>query len=1092
MRKIVGLLVFMLFIGVVARAQGKISGTVRDQNGDPVPFATVNVKGTKVSVAADASANFTIPAKSGDVLVITAVGLQNQEVTVGNSLTVTVVLTRTTGNINDVVVTTALGIQRQSKELGYSTAKVTARDLTQAKVTNVGTGLAAKVSGLQVNLINNGVKPDIRITLRGNRSILGNNQALLVVDDIQLPISYLASLNPDDVDNVTVLKGASASALYGSSASNGVIIVTTKKGTKGKPQVTFSSTESIENVSYLPKFQNEFGQNGGETSANPGTVHIGDNPFIWYVPYENQNYGPRFNGQMVPLGPPIRIYNPDGSYVIKQDSIPYSAKPGAKSNFFDKGLTSQNEISYSSGDDKGTFYLSFQDVLAKGVNPGDKSRRDAIRINGSRQSGMFSATYNFGYTINHANTTPGAGVPFTWGNTGFTGGFAGGGSYFQNRPLYWEIVNQPADVDLSEYRNWQTDPFASPDGYFNAYYGNPWWQIDQTRLDEKSNDLLGEVALNFKPTDWLGFQFRSSIARDDYSNKYTQAGYTFQPWAIADTLGASNIPSSVKKLAPSEGDGVSYNQRLTYDFLASAKKTYGDISVRLIAGAQSIDARTRIMSLSASALVIPDFYNISNRLGTPAVNELLQHTRLLGVYGDLTLGYKDYLFLHGSLRNDWNSLLSKANRSYPYPAGDVSFVFTNAIPSLKNNSVLSYGKLRGALSRTEQVSIGAYALENTFDLGPGFPFSSGSGYTVNNTFANPDIKPEQSTDEEIGLELGFLKQRLSFSAAVYNTNTKNQTIPIQISGATGYTSAYVNSGEMNNKGIELDLTYAVIQSKNVRWEVGANYAYNKNTVKSLGFGLNEVDLPNALAYNLLPINIAAVIDQPYSQVKTTDWLRDDQGRIIVDKNTGNPTADPTQHTFGTTVPPTKIGITTSVSYKNFTLSAVADGRFGAVIFNGIGNALDFTGVSWYSAQTGRQPFVIPNTVYDGGDGKYVPNTNITASGTGGGPLAGQGAQVFWAGKWNSVGNTYVNSADFWKLREVSLSYDFPQSMINGLKVVHALSIGLVGRNLIMIKAKDNPWTDPEFANTNGNAVGNTDLNQLPPTRFYGINVSVTF
>jgi len=229
-----------------------------------------------------------------------------------------------------------------------------------------------------------------------------------------------------------------------------------------------------------------------------------------------------------------------------------------------------------------------------------------------------------------------------------------------------------------------------------------------------------------------------------------------------------------------------------------------------------------------------------------------------------------------------------------------------------------------------------------------------------------------------------------------------------------------------------------------------------------------------------------VIGLPYGQVKTTDWMRDPQGRIVIDPVSGNPISDPNQKLFGTSIPPTKIGITTSVSYKGFTLSAVADGRFGAVIYNGIGNALDFTGVSWYSTQTGRQPFIIPNTVYDDGTGKYAPNTNLSTANP------NSGAYAFWASAWNSVGSTYVNSADFWKLREVALTYNFPKKWLSSLRVVNALSAGLVGRNLIVLKAKDNVWTDPEFANTSGNASGNTDLNQLPPTRFYGINVSVTF
>ena len=1090
MRKFLLLAIVQVFFSALGFAQTKIvSGKVTDPHGQPIPFSSIKIKNSRIGTSADADGNYSIRAKEGDVLQVSGTGISSKEITVTNTSSLNVNVERTSANLTEVVVT-ALGVQRQSKELGYSTAKVNTEELTQAKVTNVGAGLAGKVSGLQINLVNNGVKPDLRITLRGNRSILGNNQALLVIDDVQLPISYLATINPDDVGDVSVLKGASASALYGSAASNGVIIVTTKRG-RGKPTVRLSSTVTIESISETPKFQSSFGQFGGETPAGgyAGLVHVGDNPYIWYVPYENQNYGPRFNGQIVPIGPPIRIYNPDGTYSIKQDSIPYTGLPNAKSGFFNHGVSTQNEISFSSGEEKSRFYLSFQDVNTKGIVPDDVSRREAIRINGTRESGIFRVDYNIGYTMTHNNTTAGSGVPFNWGTSPYIGGYAGGGSYFQNRPLYWNIINQPADVNLRNYRNWKTDPFASPDGYFNAYYGNPWWQIDQSRLDEKSNDIIASLALTLKPASWLDLQYRAGIARDDYSNKYTMAGYSFAPWAIADTLGSGNIPSSVKTLSPSEGDAVSYNQRITSDFLASTHKSIGKFDAKLIVGTQLIVNTIRNFSTSAATLVIPDFYNISNRLGNPAVGEYTEETRVLGVFGDLTVGFNRYLFLHGSLRNDWNSLLSAANRSYLYPAIDLAFVFTDAIPGLKNSKTLSFGKLRVAHSRTAQVSISPYSLQNTFNTGAGFPFGGTPGFTLSSVSANADIKPELSTDDEIGLDLGFFNNRINFSAAVYNTVTKNQTIPISISSTTGFTSAFVNSGEMQNQGIELDLKFTPLLGSRdgVRWDLGANFAYNKNTVKSLGYGLPLIGLPNALAnQNAIGFTSVAAVGLPYAQAQTNDWLRDPQGRIIVDANTGNPTLDPNQKLFGTTVPPTKIGITTSVTYKGFTLSAVADGRFGAVIFNGIGPDLDFTGVSAYSASSGRQPFIIPNSVIDNGGGKYTPNTSVNT----GNP--NQGASAFWASTWNVAGSNYVNSADFWKLRELSLSYNIPKETLAHLKVISAIRVGVTGRNLITIRAKDNVWSDPEFSNTNGNASGNTDINQLPPTKFIGFNVSVTF
>ncbi len=1098
MRKFLTLLAVLVLLGSLAFSQTKVvTGKVTDQAGQAVPFATIRVKGTKVGTSADAEGYYTIKATPSQTLVITGTGITAKEVAVGDAATLNIEVQHQTTSLSEVVVT-SLGIQRQSKELGYSTSKVNTSELTQAKVVNVATGLAGKVSGLQINLVNNGVKPDVRVTLRGNRSILGNNEPLLVFDGIQLPVTYLSLFNPDDVANVTILKGASASALYGSAASNGVMIVTTRKG-KPKPIITFSSTVNFESIAYLPKFQGTFGPYGGEGNQNPiennnfaGVVGIGDNPYVVYVPYENQNYGPRYNGQKVPIGPPIRVYAPDGTYTIQQDSTNYTALKNAKSSFFNTGIQTQNGLTYAVGDDKSNFYVSFQDVLSHGIIPKDQSRRDNFHINGTHSTGIFTAQYSLNYTVTKTDVTAEDQTPFRWGTLPVYVGSYGptsGGGYFQNRPLYWNIINQPANIDFKSYRNWQTDPFANPNGYFNAYYGNPWWQIDQSRMVENQSDLLGTLSLDLKPTSWLDVNYRVSLARDDYSNQYTQAGFTFAPWAVADTLGSGSIPSSVIAFPPSSGNASSFNQTLNSELLIEGTKTFGDFNGKLILGGQVIANNAQIMSMSASALVIPDFYNISNRLGTPTVGQDIYQQRVIGAFGDLTVGYKNFLFLHGSLRNDWNSLLSEDNRSYLYPAVDAAFVFTDGISSMSNSKFLSFGKIRAAWARTAQVSILPYSLQNTFDPGNGFPFGGTAGYSVNGQFANPNIKPEISEDFEIGLDLGFLNNRINLSVAAYNTNTNNQTIPITISAATGYTSAFVNSGEMQNQGIEVDLRFTPLlkTESGFRWDVSANFAYNKNTVKSLGYGLQQVTIVNPFATeNQIANATVAAVGKAYGQIQTTDWNRAPSGQIIVDPVTGAPSLNNTPQLFGTTVPPTKIGITTSVSYKGFTLNAVADGRFGAVLFNGIGPALDFTGVSGYSASSGRQSFIMPNTVISDGNGKYTNNTSITSG------KPNLGANNFWASTWNQGGVNYVNSADFWKLRELSLVYNFPAKTLAPLKYINAMTLSFVARNLITIRAADNIWADPEFANTNGNATGNTDVNQLPPTKFLGFNITLTF
>ncbi|GAC1420497.1 MAG: SusC/RagA family TonB-linked outer membrane protein [Flavisolibacter sp.] len=1077
MRKILFLLSGLLLFSIFSYCQTKqVTGRVTDEKGEALPFATVREVGTKNATSADQNGFFSIKMVKNSLL-ISALGHKEQTIEVtGNTANVS--LSTQNSQLSEVVITTAFGVRRQAKELGYATAKINTAELNQARVTNIASGLSGKVSGLQIMTTSAGVNPQTRITLRGNRSILGNNQALLVVDDIPLPITYLNSINPNDVDNTTILKGASASALYGSAASNGVLIVTTKKGNRGGPIIRFSNTTTIEAISYLPKFQNEFGGFGGENIGSPGTQIFPENPFVPYVSYENQSYGPRFNGAKVPLGLPVRFYRKDGTFFDSVAKGIYQAKPNAKRDFFNKGITTQNDISYSTGDEKSRFFLSAQDVTTTGIIPGDKNHRDAFRLAGSRETGRFSTDYSLGYTLTHTNTTPGSGVPSTTGPFAGSALFGGntGGSYFQSRPVYWTVINTPANYDLRDYKNWRDDPFANPNGYFNAYYGNPWWQIDQTRLDEKASELLGNLSLNFKAFNFLNLTARGSVLRRDYNAKYTRAGFTFADWAIADAYGAGSIPAAVKKLDPQEGDAASSTTRLTGDFLASFNKTINNFSLRVIGGAEVVDNTNNNYFLSSENLVIPDFYNISNRTGQPNVSQSSFHTRNLGAFGDATIGFKDFLYLHGSIRNDWVSILSKSNRSFLYPAVDASFILTDAISSLKNNKVLYFAKLRAAYSKTAQVSISPYSLQNTFNAGPGFPFGV-PGFSLSSSFANPDIKPEFTTEKEVGFELGFLNNRINVSGAFYKSLTNNQTIPITISSATGFTQAFVNSGEMENKGMEFDVKIVpVVSLKNgFRWDISGNFSYVDNKLLSIAPNLNQVYVGG---------NAFAVVGKAYPQLLLTDWLRAPNGKIIVDKNNGLPSPDPTPKAFGTTNPPYKLGLSTTFSFKGLSLIGVAEYRSGAFIYNNIGGDLDFTGVSYNSARYGRQNFVIPNSVYDNnGNKNYVDNTNITVR---------NGNNEFWASTLPTVQSPYVTSASFWKIREVALVYDFPQRLVTRTRAFKGVSLALVGRNLLMFRPKENIWTDPEFSNTNGNGIGTTDINQTPTTRTYGASLTLTF
>ena len=421
MRKFLMLFALLMFSGVLASAQTfGVSGTVKDEAGAPVPFATVTETGTRNATTADANGNYTIKMKGNGTLTFTATGFNGVKA-VPVAGVADVILRRNSTELSTVTIT-GYGIKRDPKSLGTSVAKLDNKELTQGKVTNIATGLSGKVSGLQITNVNSSVSQNTRVTLRGNRSILGNNEALVVIDDIVMSRdqggALLAQLNPNDVENISILKGGSASAIYGSDGSNGVIIVTTKKGTKGRPVINYSNTTEVQEIAYLPKLQKVFGEYGGELSGD-GVFYFPENPVVPFVSYENQNYGPRFNGAPIILGAPVRFYNSDGTYFDSLQHATYSAKPNALLNFFNKGITEQNDLSISGGDDKSRFFVSLQDVSIDGTIPKDKNHRDAIRANGSRDFGKLTVSYSADYTVQHSNTTPGAfgvaGSPSTYG-----------------------------------------------------------------------------------------------------------------------------------------------------------------------------------------------------------------------------------------------------------------------------------------------------------------------------------------------------------------------------------------------------------------------------------------------------------------------------------------------------------------------------------------------------------------------------------------------------------------------------------------------------------------------------------------------------
>jgi hypothetical protein len=522
------------------------------------------------------------------------------------------------------------------------------------------------------------------------------------------------------------------------------------------------------------------------------------------------------------------------------------------------------------------------------------------------------------------------------------------------------------------------------------------------------------------------------------------------------------------------GVGQGYGWRWTNDALLSLDNKFNDISLKTIIGATTRDSYSRSTDVSAATLEINDFFNVKNRIGELGGSESWSDQRQMGVFGDVTVGYKNFAYVHFSGRNDWTSLLDKTQWSFFYPGVDASLVLTEMLPNLKNN-VISYLKVRGGIAKVGSVNVSNYSLDNTYSVAPNFPFGSLSAYTVSNGLNNRYLQPEFTLSKEIGVDVSFLNNRLNASITAYQTNTTNQTVDMGISNATGYSNRKINAGEMLNKGVELEFKTVPVQTSNLRWDLNFNYAYWFNEVVSLTGDLTEISLGNT---------VYAIVGMSYPTIKVTQFARDPQGRVIVDAVTGTPSIDPLAIPRGQTVPKHLIGIQSNINWKNFNFAVSADYRGGHVFRAGLYYDLLFTGIGELSAANGRERFVFPNSSISDGAGGYVPNTNVTTQ---------DGGVAWWTNTMRSLSYYAVNSADIWKIREVSLSYDVPASALAFTNnTVKGVRVGFVGRNLFMFLPKNNIYADPEFSNTTGNAVGITDSGQTPATRSYGFNVTLTF
>jgi len=1022
-----GILTLLLaFVVQLTFAQEKtISGTVVDETNMPLPGATVVINGTTTGTSTDFDGKYTIIANTGDDLIYSYVGYADQTIKIGASNTIDVAL-QLDSSLDEIVITAALGLKRKPKELSYSTQVVKSEELNQAKSNSAATALIGKVSGLQINTVDNGVNPNTRVVLRGSRSISGNNQALIVIDGFPSTQGALSQIDPNNIESSTILKGANAAALYGSDGANGAIMITTKRGKNNeKMTVELNSNTSFETVTLLPTRQTSFGQgwNGGLDSV------------------ENTNWGPALDGSLVQVGNGtggVREF----TYVAREDNI---------RDFFDTGVTLQNNISIRGGGESGNIFFAASDQQTSGIVPDDRFHKNTFRLNAGKKIGKLSVNATMAYLTSSTKVV---------GEEDAVNAILGGG-----QSMYNQLLQTPINVPLTAFSNASNNP----DKHFTNYATSPYWLIKTARNNTKFDKFQGTVQLDYKFNDWMSALYRVGTNFSSSRNKAYNA--RFNSAVISSLNSTHNV-----------ADDHSYNRDINSDLLLNFNfKPTKDISSKFIVGHNIKQTNTDRIFTSTENLTFDDINNTSVASGDRFASQYSSISRAIGVYGSAEFGYKDYLFLTATGRNDWSSTLKEGNNSFFYPSVGLSFIPTQVIKGLKGD-ILSSAKIAASYTKVGNAVADPYLLDAGIESGPGFPYNV-PGYEYSDLVPDSNLTPEFVTSTEFNLNLAFLKNRITLDAAYYTTESTDQILQTDAPYSSGTKQILLNAGTMEGNGFELDLGARIVSTKDWKWDTKFSYASSDTEVTELAGGAQQFILSSA-GYDggSSTANSAAVVGESFPAIIGTAYLRDDQGRIIIDQTTGNPKVASGKKVLGKATPDYILGFNTSVEYKGIRLAAVFDYRTGHEFYNDLAQLQDFLGASEESASTNRLPFVIPNSSYEATPGNFVANTNITTE---------SGAQPYWDTIHSNIAENYVVDATSFKCREIALSYELPSKLIASLPL-ESINVGVNARNVFMILPGANKYTDPEFSLGTGNGQGVGGSATTPPTRTIGFNVNLTF
>ena len=1052
----------------MAFAQSSVTGTVVSQeDGSPVIGASIKIVGTKTGTATDVDGNFVLPVTDKNaVLEISYLGMQTKKVKASSKMKI--VLVSDSRNLDEVVVT-AMGITRSEKTLGYAATTVKSDEIVGARTTNVADALSGKVAGVQVSATSGDPGSISNVVIRGYGSINGSNQPLYVVDGVPLQNNMvsaqgknvaaggISNIAPEDIASMTVLKGAAATALYGSRAANGVILITTKVGSKGQSRnytINYSGSIQARRVANLPDMQNEFGQgwNGRQT-------------FI-----ENGSWGPALDGSM-------QVYGPEWNH--QQLLHPYKAMKNNVKEFFDTGWSQNHNISLSgvSNDSKMTYYLSYSYTGDNGIMPGDKDTydRNTLAFRNSYQANdwlKLSSSINFARSATDAVGT------------------------FQGTSVVDGIYELPRDVSLLDKKD-LSSPFNTPEAYFTPYgITNPYWALENNYNHTDAKQINGKVQADITPIKDLTLTYRFGFDYTDYDSKIGYPQIALDDKLITDNKGYA--PSNMNQ----SGYVWTRYARLyefNHDFMANYKKKFLDnrLDVAAIAGVNINERSTTWMTGETDDLTFETgFWQLSNGATKKTLGEYQQKRRLVGLFADVTLGWDDMVYLDLTARNDWSSTLPLNKNSFFYPGATASWIFTKVLPE---NKVLTFGKVRLAYGKTgndadpyltsaayEQADIdGYYGLHISK-----FPMNGKNAFLLSNTKGSNTLKPEMTTEIEAGVNLQFFMGRIGLDASFYNRTTNDQIFTLPVDPATGYYYQVTNFGSVRNRGIELLLTTVPVQTKDFRWELGFNFSKNWNKVIEMPASLEggKTSIYSFSAGNDA-VYMYAEQGKPMGEFYTYLPQYTEDGKIIVDE-AGQPV-------IGTQVEDTGKnmnsdwtgGVTTALTYKGFTLSAALDIRKGGYMFSRTKNLMQFTGNGTVTTYNERRPFIIPNSVVKVGD-EYVENTT---------PLYqtdGSYQKYFNDYGYGAGGEAYLLDRSYVKLRNISLTWDLPRAWVKAISLSN-VSLTVFCNNVFTWKASSNLFIDPETTTISQQSYGDlaTQFGELysnPSCRTFGANLSVTF